>query len=667
MAIPRSEKTVYLNSPEREVNYIGAAFDVGTPCVLSGQNLVSINPSDHETEVFDCGNNNMMSCLSNTYYYPHDNSVTFDNLLIRGTAFSSIDAFINALFDKFVTEIITANTTGSIYSFQHTQFASKQQGYYASSPGGEWYRPYITMSCSQNQFNPGDLSRTYDMEIRFDLARANWDSTNLVWGNNTWGLNTRIFYSGASGNDWNDAISIKDRFIDRCKKMRLAIGPGFGIGSTWGDAIRSDIWAYVYVDNDPPLADNLYPYAMRIVPHGYIQGSNWTINGEVDPTPPEPEPEPEPYPPTPPIPPTPDPPVPVDPVDPVPIPTDPPLGEVGIGFVTVYNPDKYDLNQLARKFWDQTLWDILKQHFINPFDAILGLTIIPVTPDRVAGQPLVIGNYNTNIETNKVTSEYATLNCGNVYIPKFFNSYLDYDPYTKYQLFLPFIGEVALNADEITSKTINITYKVNVITGDCVAFLSINNSVFAEYNGNCARQVTVTKGNLEEILKNAVQFAASVATMGLASAATGSIGDAIESTATNSAGELSGSGQVRLAGVEARMSSMNANTISAGVNAVLGSKMSYSKSGNPGQGSGQISVRTPFITVTRPNLTLPENIDQASQSSLRRYVGYPTNRIGPLSSFHGVTIVEACQLSSQHATDGEIAEALEIMKGGVIL
>jgi len=612
--------------------------------------------------------------IENPYYWDDDNTFNLANKLIAGTQYSDVGEFIEAFATMVFAELTTRSDafSTSFDSRDYVEFSSKMQGCFGLPNAGSFTAPYLTATVGAGMIVPSE-KRSIQYLIQLHMSGAQTFNNNTgLWSK----VNNEPIYE-VNGSGIADAYFIPaefsesiDFFIEAVRNIDALPGASpvySGSGFAYTAASSTWVWFWYRLNANTAMLDHIGYSSLLAFQLSGVWNSAWNRNGDVDPTPPDPDPDPEPYPPTPPIPPTPDPPVPVDPVDPVPIPTDPPLGEVGTGFVTVYNPDRTDLNQLARKFWDQTVWDMLKQHFTNPFDAIIGLSIIPITPDRVAGQPLVIGNYNTHIETNKVTSEYATMNCGSVYIPKFFNSYLDYDPYTKYQLFLPFIGEVALNADEITSKTINITYKVNVISGDCVAFLSINNSVFAEYNGNCARQITVTKGNFEEILSNAVQFAATAVTMGMSMGATGAIGDAIESTATNAAGELSKSGEVRLAGAEARMSSMNANTISAGINAVIGSKMGYSKAGNPGQGSGQISVRTPFITVTRPNLTLPENIDQASQSSLRRYVGYPTNKIGPLSSFHGLTIVEACQLNSQHATDGEIAEALEIMKGGVIL
>lgn len=612
--------------------------------------------------------------IENPYYWDDDHSFNLANKLISGTQYADIAACVKAFTSMMFRELTTRGEafSTSFDSRDYVEFSSKMQACFGLLNAGAFAVPYLTGVVGAGMIVPSE-KRTIQFLIQIHLSGAQ------SFNNNT-GLWSKVDNSPiyeVNGIGIADAYFVPSEFSDAVDFFIAAISnmdalPGVspvysGSGFAYTAASSTYVWFWYRFNSSNALLEQIgYSSVLGFQLNG-IWASGWTRDGDVDPTPPDPDPDPEPYPPTPPIPPTPDPPVPVDPVDPVPIPPDPPIGEVGSGFVTVYNPDKTDVKELARKFWDPNVWDMLKQHFTNPFDAIIGLTIIPVTPDNIGNQPLVIGNYNTHISTNRVTSEYKTANLGSVYIPKFFNSYLDYDPYTKYQLFLPFIGEVALNADEITSKTINITYKINVITGDCVAFLSKNNSVFAEYNGNCARQISITKGNLEEILANAVQFAATAVTMGMSMGATGAIGDAIESTATNAAGELSKSGEIRLAGAEARMSSMNANTFSAGINAVMGAKMSYSKAGNPGQGAGQISVRTPFITVTRPNLTLPENIDQAAQSSLRRYVGYPTNKIGPLSSFHGLTIVEACQLSSQHATDGEIAEALEIMKGGVIL
>ncbi len=109
------------------------------------------------------------------------------------------------------------------------------------------------------------------------------------------------------------------------------------------------------------------------------------------------------------------------------------------------------------------------------------------------------------------------------------------------------------------------------------------------------------------------------------------------------------------------------NGVASTLNNVASMKLGYKHAGKIGQGAAQLSVQKPFFTVSRPNLSLPEGIDGARNSSQKRYTGYPANYIDELRNFHGFTIVEECQLNMLGATDVEIAEAAEILKGGAYL
>ena len=54
-------------------------------------------------------------------------------------------------------------------------------------------------------------------------------------------------------------------------------------------------------------------------------------------------------------------------------------------------------------------------------------------------------------------------------VPHKYNSYLDYAPYTKAEIFLPFIGFCPLNINDIMGKSVDITYNIDLLSGVCTA------------------------------------------------------------------------------------------------------------------------------------------------------------------------------------------------------
>lgn len=613
--------------------------------------------------------------IQNPYFWDNDHTFNLADKMISGTQYNDISAFVKAFASIIFAQLITTSESFSTRfdSRDYVEFSSKMQACFGLPNSGSFTVPYLTAVVGAGMVVPSE-KRSVEFYIQFHMSGAQTFNNNTgLWSKVD---NSVAYLAGASGitdayfipTEFSDTI---DFFINSISEIDALPGTSpvySGNGFAYTATSSTWVWFWYRINANTPMLDSIGYSSLLGFQTSGIWPSGWNRDGDIDPTPPDPDPDPEPYPPTPPIPPTPDPPVPVDPTDPIPEPDDPPIGGTDIGFMSIYNPDRSTLKHIASQFWDPTALEAIKQYFTNPMDSIIGLSIVPVAPVTGATEAVVIGLYNTHVGAPVVTTEYATHNCGSVYIPKFFNSYLDYDPYTKYQLYLPYIGEVELNADEITSKTITIKYKCNVVTGDCVALVMIGSNVFGTFNGNLSRQVPITAANYGDIISAAVNVATTAATVGVGVIGSQLTGEAIaENAVKGSTSELTSSGAIRATGAETAAMHTAATGAASLVNNVMSAKATYKKSGNVGQGAGQISVRTPFITITRPNLTLPENIDQASQSSLRRYVGYPTNKIGRLSSFSGLTVVEACKLSSQHATDGEIAEALEIMRGGVIL
>lgn len=600
------------------------------------------------------------------YYWDFDHDWVVSEKLIEGTGFSTVNDLITHVYSTLKSTMSPSHPAGNFLLSEHPEVQSKRQGMWGGVNAGSFTHFGIRGSYSSYTFNPSTLEATVDINIEvlvFGTDTFN-DKTGL-WQNSTAARFAAIGMTGKFDEPSNIlAISALASMLSKTRYSMCApcgVTPVTG-GITFTDTIARSYVGHIFciTGDQTVFAANNMPNALATPTFAVGQFGLWNQDGDVDPTPPEPPGPDDPYPPPKPGPD--DPPDPVDPVDPVPEPDDPALDGTNCGIYSVYNPSRSALRQLGAKLWDPNVWDIIKQYFTAPMEALLSLSIIPVTPSTSSPEAIVIGNYNSRVGAPVVNSDYVTFNCGSVYIPRFFGSYLDYDPYTTYKLYLPFIGEVDLNADEITAETITIKYKVNVVSGDCVALCMKNNNVFAEFNGNCARFLPLSQASWSSFVQAAASFASAAIVGGVSLAGSGATGEAIESSIG-----ASKNGQIRAAANVAQQQSIGANIASSGINAVVGSKMSYNKAGRLGQSAGQISVRTPYITITRPNLTLPENIDQASSSALRNYIGYPTNRIGRLSAFRGLTVVEACQLSSQHATEEELAEALEIMKGGVIL
>jgi hypothetical protein len=339
--------------------------------------------------------------------------------------------------------------------------------------------------------------------------------------------------------------------------------------------------------------------------------------------------------------------------DPIDFPNLPTLSAVDTGLISLFNPSVAEIKALATYMWgppfDMENW---KKLFANPMDALLGLSIVPVhVPD--GGQDTVkVGNIDTNISMNKAGSQYTEVDCGSLNVNEYWGAYLDYEPYTHVQIYLPYIGVKEISTDDVMGKAVHIKYHVDILSGSCVAYVKCGASVLYSFSGQCAASIPITGRDYTGVVQSAISLVSSAMGVVAMGAAAGSLGTA--------------AGLAKSAGAAARLSAAStrmglgagsgvANMASDAINIT---KPVIQKSANISSAAGLLGIQVPYMILTRPRQCLPANQN--------RYIGYPSMITSPLSSCSGFTRVEAIHLENIGATEEEIAEIEEILHAGVI-
>lgn len=382
----------------------------------------------------------------------------------------------------------------------------------------------------------------------------------------------------------------------------------------------------------------------------------------------------------------------------------PEVSAVGTGFVSLWSPTEQQMLDLSEYMWnaDVLTLNFWKRLIADPLQLIYGLNIIPVDLDAagiVGSSPesVVVGTINTGIKMNYLTSQWVEVDCGQLTVDEcMLGSYMDYDPYTKLDIYLPYIGYRPLKVDDFMPGTISVKYKIDLLTGACVAQIKSTksslhddelDSVVYQFIGNCATQVPVTASQYADAVRSAISTAAAigsvVALAGAGSAAVGaSAGAQIMPTAstaltvpqTGLVAAESGLGMADMAfGVQ--MAHLDASkAVSAGTNTLkqvgmlhsgasaaqnaMGLKPSIGRSGAIGGAAGMLATQTPYLIFTRPRVAHPENQN--------KYMGYPSFMTKTLGSLTGFTQVQAIHLEGIPCTASELAEIESLLEGGVI-
>lgn len=132
----------------------------------------------------------------------------------------------------------------------------------------------------------------------------------------------------------------------------------------------------------------------------------------------------------------------------------------------------------------------------NPIDCIISLKKFPVEFFATTWQPVTpikLGSYTCN--TNGSPLPYTTgvynftfsNSTNNGLYPWFDKSFLDYEPYTKCELTIPFCGTVEIPTTYLHDyDTIDVKLIVDFITGACTAYIQARNITIDSVSGECA-------------------------------------------------------------------------------------------------------------------------------------------------------------------------------------
>ena len=104
------------------------------------------------------------------------------------------------------------------------------------------------------------------------------------------------------------------------------------------------------------------------------------------------------------------------------------------------------------------------------------------------------GNYNTGITVQTPEKDIIMLDFGNVTLTGLNGDSEDYN--AQISVFIPCRGFVTVDSKYI-GKTVNLSFKVNVITGDAVAFLSCDGVIFQLESFSLSRDVIYKTGTTE--------------------------------------------------------------------------------------------------------------------------------------------------------------------------
>ena len=368
----------------------------------------------------------------------------------------------------------------------------------------------------------------------------------------------------------------------------------------------------------------------------------------------------------------------------------PTLSAANTGFTRIYNPTLSQVKQLAQYLWTtpdiiETIWNHIKQFFENPMDAIIGFNLVPVPVPDGGTEDFSLMFIKTGVIMTVAANQFVDLDCGTLELKRYYGSALDQSPYTKVSCYLPYIGTVNLNTDEVMGTTLRVKYRVDIVSGSCVAKIFVDGNCLYQYSGHCAITIPISSADFSSYASAAIsvgKLSAAAITAGAGMAMAGAVGEVAQQTnqvvtttqVTNTTRNPATGRQITTgttttvqtrespadqSSTQASFSGLSPQNIANTVGTIMSSKPHIEHSGSFSGNSGYLGVRRPFVIIERPNMCMPTNYQALN--------GFPSMITMELGTCKGFTRIQQVQLTGLHATNPEQAEILGLLKSGVIL
>lgn len=288
------------------------------------------------------------------------------------------------------------------------------------------------------------------------------------------------------------------------------------------------------------------------------------------------------------------------------------IDEDGIssGFVTLYNPTRQQIIDFNNWLWTDitdSLSQQIKRLMVNPMEAVLFIALAHITPPRTENtSEIKFCGINTLVYAKKLTKRFVQYDCGSLKVEGDTLTFLDFQPYSKCEIYLPAIGYKELDVNDVIGSEITLKYSVDWLSGSCLAQLRMNrktrrskgdaeldHNILYEFQGNIYTYLPISASDWKSFYSNVISGIGGMAAM------------------------VSGSPQAIVSGV--------ANI----ANSVMSQQVNVQKSGSVSSSFGYMGQQSISLFITRPILAEPTNF--------ALFNGYQSNIYYKVGNLEGYT------------------------------
>lgn len=304
-----------------------------------------------------------------------------------------------------------------------------------------------------------------------------------------------------------------------------------------------------------------------------------------------------------------------------------------------------ELVKLKEFLFKKTFLDNVSRLWENPAEYIIDLTYYPLRPDTLnmtgAQEQIIVGNINSEV-TGLIFPDSGNrfYYMGAYHVEPYYNSYLDYEPYTSISIYLPYIGVRSLDSSRITGHTINVGYTFDFNTRQVTAHLGLDGKGFGDL-GNALDSFT--------------------GSFGVAFPLSGSQANQVALNVLQSTTQLVSSAGAIAGGVATgNVAAVYGGAVNAGSTLLGGQAIKPESLGTLTPTAGLYAPQIPYLIINRPITALP--------STWAADMGYSAGYSGKVSSFTGYLETLHVDLNrAANMTEQEAQEIITALQGGILI
>lgn len=305
-------------------------------------------------------------------------------------------------------------------------------------------------------------------------------------------------------------------------------------------------------------------------------------------------------------------------------------------FIKSYILSYGELNSLAENFNNDNFANPIPVG-ANPFASIISLKQYPfdISLPMVSmweTEAIVLDKWNTGIAGKRLFEQNMLRQIGSYKIEKKYNSFLDYEPFTTAEIYVPMCGRANLPLNYIMGKTIIVYFASDIENGGCKAIVKCD-EISAELSGTFSEDVSLTAEN------------AGMRRLEMAYAGSGFLASAVGAGTSVGARDSTGIAYSTINGVK---SVIDMFSVENGNYSVIKGESTPKVNFN--------NVSKCYIKISRPIIELPENYGRVN--------GFVVNKKLNLSNLNGYTICCNVDVDGLYCTENEKEMLKGIMESG---